>query len=68
MALSMHHALYDAEGLRYILKDLAATLYNAAHTNRAEIGIDSLLSSALSWTEEQARSAEAYWTETLRHV
>ncbi|KAK5697898.1 NRPS protein [Elasticomyces elasticus] len=63
MMLSIHHALYDAEGLQYILGDLQYAVLDQMYT--AELGIDSLLVSASNWSAEQQSSDERYWKNVM---
>ncbi|KAK4956834.1 NRPS protein [Elasticomyces elasticus] len=66
MMLSIHHALYDAEGLQYILSDLQCAVLDQMYT--AELGIDSLLVSASNWSAEQQSSDERYWKNVMLDV
>ncbi|KAK4902807.1 hypothetical protein LTR27_000746 [Elasticomyces elasticus] len=63
MMLSIHHALYDAEGLQYILGDLQSAVQDQMYTT--ELGIDSLLVSASNWSAEQQSSDERYWKNVM---
>lgn len=64
MVLSLHHALYDANGLRTILTDLANAL------SLDDIGpgtsIDPILSSLLAAETQNDASTEEFWTGALR--
>ncbi|KAK5701155.1 NRPS protein [Elasticomyces elasticus] len=63
MMLSIHHVLYDAEGLQYILSDLQCAVLDQMCTT--ELGIDSLLVSASNWSAEQQSSDERYWKNVM---
>jgi ferricrocin synthase len=63
MMLSIHHALYDAQGLQYLLQDLYAATEGT--DIGAEISTDSLLLSTWQGDERDSSEAKAFWQRAL---
>ncbi|KAK3679485.1 NRPS [Recurvomyces mirabilis] len=66
MMLSVHHALYDAEGLQYLIADFEAAL-RGEHIG-AEMSTDTLLMAALGPGWLQPRESTEYWQKILKHA
>ncbi|EMC92577.1 hypothetical protein BAUCODRAFT_95688 [Baudoinia panamericana UAMH 10762] len=62
MLLSLHHALYDAEGLRYLLADLQYAMKGDNIGN--ELSFDRLLTQALR-SAEMKQELDTFWRATL---
>lgn len=63
MVLSLHHALYDAESLQFLLTDFVKAI-NSQHLGPAT-SIDSLLTCALSAETAHRGEAATFWRESL---
>jgi amino acid adenylation domain-containing protein len=63
MAISMHHALYDAESLQVLLRDLALALQQK--DLGASQGVDGILRSMLAGANCTGTDAEQFWRKSL---
>ncbi|KAK5169885.1 uncharacterized protein LTR77_005863 [Saxophila tyrrhenica] len=64
MVLSLHHALYDADGLQLILSDFGRA-FESAKLGRLQ-GIDEVLSKILDAETDKDGSAARFWTDALQ--
>ncbi|KAK4570180.1 hypothetical protein LTR86_002260 [Recurvomyces mirabilis] len=64
MMLSIHHALYDAEGLQYLVADFETAL--RGENIGAEMSIDPLLLAALGSGSLHPRESIEYWQKILQ--
>lgn len=63
MVLSIHHALYDAESLQVLLRDLALALQRKDLGTSA--GIDSIIRPILAGAKNAGSDAEQFWRKSL---
>jgi amino acid adenylation domain-containing protein len=65
MILSIHHALYDAESLQVLLRDLASAL--KGRDLGTSPGIDGILRSMLEGVDSIGSQAEQFWRKSLEN-
>jgi amino acid adenylation domain-containing protein len=65
MTISIHHALYDAESLHLLLRDLALAIQQR-DIGRSS-GIDGILRSMLAGADNVGSEAEQFWRKSLEH-
>jgi ferricrocin synthase len=66
MTLSIHHACYDAESLRYLLDDFAQVM--STGSLGTPLNFDGLLSPALIGTSNGLDASEKFWKEALKEA
>jgi len=66
MTLSIHHALYDAESLRFVFNDFAQALFTKCQPT--PLSVDHLLSATLNESREKLHKGTLFWKSVMQNA